>query len=83
MLRQPDPRLWSYSVKVGDLVWYGYDYRTTDNPDDNTYNIPGIVVNLDLDDEDDRIMVVQWLDWEAGIFANEDPKVLEVLSEGR
>ena len=79
---QPTLRLWNYSVKVGDLVWYATDYRTDDSAD-NTYNIPGIVVNLDLDDEDDRIMVVQWLDWEAGIFANEDPEVLEVLSEGR
>lgn len=70
-------------MKIGDLVWYGCDYRTTDGSDDNTYNVPGIVVNLNLDNEDDRIIVVQWLDWEAGTFANEDPEVLEVLSEGR
>ncbi len=72
-------------MKVGDLVWYEAEYRNSerDSSYGSTYNIPGIVVDLDLDDEDDRIMVVQWLDWEAGTFANEDPEVLEVLSEGR
>ena len=74
-------------MKVGDLVWYEAEYRNSERDIcgsyGSTYNIPGIVVDLDLDDEDDRIMVVQWLDWEAGTFANEDPEVLEVLSEGR
>ena len=69
-------------MKVGDLVIYEAEYRTSDVPEDNTYNVPGIVVDIDLDD-DDRILVVQWFDWEAGTFANEDPDVLEVLSEAR
>jgi len=67
-------------MKVGDLVIYEAAYRTSDVPEDNTYNVPGLIVDIDLDD-DDRILVVQWLDWEAGTFANEDPDVLEVLSE--
>ena len=79
---QPTPRLWNYSVKVGDLVIYEAAYRTSDVPEDNTYRVPGIVVDINLDD-DDRILVVQWFDWEAGTFANEDPDVLEVLSEAR
>ena len=66
-------------MKVGDLVIYEAAYRTSDVPEDNTYNVPGLIVDIDLDD-DDRILVVQWLDWEAGTFANEDPDVLEVLS---
>ena len=70
-------------MKVGDLVIYGYEYRTTNVPEDNTYNVPGIVVDIDLSDEDDRILVVQWLDWNAGNFANEDPKFLEIFSEAR
>ena len=72
-------------MKVGDLVWYAADYRNSerDSTYGTTYNIPGIVVDLDLDDEDDRILVVQWLDWESGTFANEDPEVLEILSEAR
>ena len=69
-------------MKVGDLVIYEAEYRTSDVPEDNTYNVPGIVVDINLDD-DDRILVVQWFDWEAGTFANEDPDVLEVLSEAR
>jgi len=69
-------------MKVGDLVIYEAAYRTSDVPEDNTYNVPGLIVDIDLDD-DDRILVVQWLDWEAGTFANEDPDVLEVLSEAR
>jgi hypothetical protein len=77
------PRLWSYSVKVGDLVIYEAEYRTSDVPEDNTYNVPGIVVDIDLDDEDDRILVVQWLDWKPGQFANEDPEILEIFSEAR
>ena len=72
-------------MKVGDLVWYEAEYRNSerDSTWGSTYNIPGIVVNLDEDDGDGRILVVQWLDWKAGEFANEDPEVLEVLSEGR
>ncbi len=72
-------------MKVGDLVIYEAEYRNSerDSTWGSTYNIPGIVVNLDEDDGDGRILVVQWLDWEAGTFANEDPEVLEVLSEGR
>ena len=77
------PRLWSYSVKVGDLVIYEAEYRTSDVPEDNTYNVPGIVVDIDLDDEDDRILVVQWLDWKPGNFANEDPEILEIISEAQ
>ena len=69
-------------MKVGDLVIYEAEYRTSDVPEDNTYNVPGLIVDIDLDD-DDRILVVQWFDWEAGTFANEDPDVLEVLSEAR
>ena len=72
-------------MKVGDLVWYEAEYRNSerDSTYGSTYNIPGIVVDLDLDDDDGRILVVQWFDWEAGTFANEDPDVLEVLSEAR
>ena len=75
--------MWSYSVKVGDLVIDGYEYRTSDVPDRNTYNVPGIVVDINLDDEDDRILVVQWLDWKPGNFANEDPEILEIISEAQ
>jgi len=72
-------------VKIGDLVWYEAEWRNSerDSTYGSTYNIPGIVVDLDLDDDDGRILVVQWFDWEAGEFANEDPEVLEILSEGR
>ena len=72
-------------MKIGDLVWYEAEYRNSerDSTYGSTYNIPGIVVDLDLDDDDGRILVVQWFDWEAGEFANEDPEVLEILSEGR
>ena len=75
--------MWSYSVKVGDLVIYGYEYLTSDFTDSNTYNVPGIVVDINLDDEDDRILVVQWLDWKPGNFANEDPEILEIISEAQ
>ena len=70
-------------MKVGDLVIYGYEYRTSDEPADNTYSVPGIVVDINLDDEDDRILVVQWLDWKPGNFANEDPEILEIFSEAQ
>ena len=70
-------------MKVGDLVIYEAAYRTSDVPEDNTYNVPGLIVDLDLDDDCGRILVVQWFDWEAGTFANEDPEVLEIFSEGR
>jgi hypothetical protein len=70
-------------VKVGDLVIYEAEYRTSDVPEDNTYSVPGIVVEINLDDEDDRILVVQWLDWKPGQFANEDPEILEIFSEAR
>ena len=72
-------------MKVGDLVWYEAEYRNSerDSSYGSTYNIPGIVVDIDLDDEDDRILVVQWLDWKPGQFANEDPEVLEIFSEAR
>jgi hypothetical protein len=28
-------------------------------------------------------LVVQWLDWKPGQFANEDPEILEIFSEAR
>jgi hypothetical protein len=68
-------------VKAGDLVVYGPKYRATATPDDNTYNVPGIIIKVPAMFE--NIVVVQWLDWTAGRLANEDSDALEVLSEAR
>tara|TARA_B100000029_G_C16920090_1_gene721016 strand:+ start:59 stop:265 length:207 start_codon:yes stop_codon:yes gene_type:complete len=68
-------------VKVGDLVVYGPKYRATATPDDNTYNVPGIIIKVPAMFE--NIVVVQWLDWTLGTLANEDSDALEVLGAGR
>ena len=68
-------------MKAGDLVVYGPKYRATATPDDNTYNVPGIIIKVPAMFE--NIVVVQWLDWAAGRLANEDSDALEVLSEAR
>ena len=68
-------------MKIGDLVIYDAEHRI-DEPGDSTYNVPGLIVDIDLDD-DDRILIVQWFDWKPGQFANEDPEVLEIFSEAR
>jgi len=68
-------------VKIGDLVIYDAEHRGGEPG--CTYDVPGIVVDFDLDSSDNDILVVQWLDWPAGNFANENPEVLEVFSEAR
>jgi len=57
--------------QVGDLVRYG----------DHVNDIPGLVMGLVFDgDEDPGHIEVQWLDWEQGTLADEDPYLLELVS---
>jgi len=58
--------------QVGDLVRYG----------DHVNDIPGLVMGLvyDTDPEYPDFLEVQWLDWEQGTLADEDPYLLELVS---
>jgi hypothetical protein len=60
--------------QVGDLVRYGDPVISND--------IPGLVMGLvyDTDPEYPDFLEVQWLDWEQGTLADEDPEVLELVS---
>jgi len=60
--------------QVGDLIRYEDPVATND--------IPGLVVAVVYDDDPEHPdhLEVQWLDWEPGTLADEDPEALVLVS---
>ena len=62
--------------QVGDLIRYEFPVVSND--------IPGLVVAVIQDRHGDvDHLEVQWLDWEPGALANENPGVLIIVSSVR
>ena len=61
--------------QVGDLIRYPTSAKCN--------AIPGLVMGFiyDTDPEYPAFLEVQWLDWEQGTLADEDPDVLELVSK--